>query len=191
MSDDVFVKMYLGYSPPLTRFNDRHPSEWIRPRKKHGACLSVIIFCQGASSIRRRCFRPGPCCGKTHGQCCQYDEISTHPALCRTPTFPVRCMAPMVLLASWMMDGYRTSRTKSQAQGARQFGATAVTEVKTQEIGIGSLVRDGTAASWAVKRCGSLTQAGTPFASPVADRRSRDPGQRADPLIAESIADQQ
>src|SRR6266508_3972984 len=129
MSDDVFVKMYLGYSPPLTRFNDRHPSEWIRPRKKHGACLSVIIFCQGANSIRRRCFRPGPCCGKTHGQCCQYDEISTHPALCRTPTFPVRCMAPMVLLASWMMDGYRTSRTKSQAQGARQFGDTAVTEV--------------------------------------------------------------
>jgi len=35
ISDDVFVKMYLGYSPPLTRFNDRHPSEWISPRNSH------------------------------------------------------------------------------------------------------------------------------------------------------------
>jgi hypothetical protein len=54
MSDDLFVKIYLGYSTPFMRFSDRHPSEWISPRSKQRACLSAITFCQGASSIRRK-----------------------------------------------------------------------------------------------------------------------------------------
>jgi hypothetical protein len=108
MSLEWFVNRYLGYAPPFTLLITRHPSEWIKPRSSSSGCASVMLSCQGASSILRRCLGPELCCGNTHGQ---WDETWTQPGAGTTPTragLDGRT-APIDRAHSSMIRGYRTS----------------------------------------------------------------------------------
>ncbi len=55
---------------------------------KASGCSVTISCCQGSNAMVRSCFLPGPCWGKTQGQCLEVALISVHPSrwTMNTPT---------------------------------------------------------------------------------------------------------
>ena len=106
---NLFENSYRGYGLPLTTLLIRHPSEWMKPRRRSPGCAIATVDCHSTRRMGRRCFFPDPCCGNTHGQCFHSAPTSMQPFRRIIPTrrWPTTFIAAA---HSVMIPGYLRSR---------------------------------------------------------------------------------
>lgn len=108
---------------PRSFATTRQPSLSISPRTNSLVASLRSTSCHGFSRIGLKCFLPGPCCGRRHGQCFEYSETTTHPLGCCSTD--ASCPGNRVLMATRhrsMTSGYFLSRLilRRHARGCRE-----------------------------------------------------------------------